>query len=231
MDSGNGSKIALAVVGLVVGAGLGFGITKATDMGTSSQSAAPTSSVTATTASSKAADLRANLVTLGVEHMNYTNKAVDQALSGSKGASESAKALYDNGTTIGAAVGSVYGADAQKTFDTVWKLHLDQFVNYAVAASKGDEAGKAAALASIDANYTKPLAQYLAKANPKLPEATLESALRDHVNMTAKMIDYHVAGDYANEQMQLAMANQHIAGLMSTLADGIVQQYPDKFKG
>ncbi len=229
MESGNGSKIALAVIGIVVGVGLGFGITKASDMNAPSTS--PSSSVVVPSTTTKAADLRADLVTLGVNHMNYTNKAVDQALSGSKGAAESGKALYTNGTTIGAAVGSVYGKDAETTFNTVWKLHLDQFVNYAVAGSKGDEAGKAAALASIDANYTKPLAQYLAKANPKLPEAALESALRDHVNMTAKMIDFRVAGDYANEQMELDMANKHIEGLMSTLASGIVQQYPDKFKG
>ncbi|MEO5949998.1 MAG: hypothetical protein ABIQ04_00970 [Candidatus Saccharimonadales bacterium] len=229
MESKNkmGLTAAIVVGGLVVGGLGGYAIG---NMHSDSSSSNSSMSKTATS-STKAADLRADLVTLGVSHMIYTDKAVDQALSASKGADASGKALYDNGTTIGAAVGSVYGKDAETTFNTVWKIHLDDFVKYAVAGSKGDEAGKSAALADIDASYTKPLAQYLAKANPNLPEATLESALRDHVSMTAKMIDYRVAGDYANEAMQLDMANKHIEGLFSTLANGIVQQYPDKFQG
>ncbi len=223
-NKGTHSAVAVGIVTLIVGALLGFGITKATDnndttsMGTMSMST-----------SAKASDLRANLVTLGVNHMNYTDQAVDAALDGSPNAEQIGALLYQNGNDIGAAVGSVYGKDAETTFDKVWKLHLDDFVKYAVAGSKSDDAGKQAALTDIQNNYTKPLAQYLAKANPNLPEATLESALAEHVDMTAKMIDLHNAKDYAGEAKQLDMANKHIEGLMSTLAAGIVKQYPNKF--
>jgi hypothetical protein len=217
-------SIVLAIVMLLVGLGAGYGIGHAN--GNNSKASANNMKANALT---KAADLRANLVTLGVEHMMLTDQAVDAALDGSPNANATATALYANGTNLGAAVGSVYGKDAESTFNTVWKLHLDEFVKYAVASKSGDEAGKSAALASIDTNYTKPLAQYLAKANPNLPEATLESALREHVDMTAKMIDFHVAGNYTEEANELTMANKHIEGIMSTLAGGIVKQYPAKF--
>ena len=181
------------------------------------------------TSATKAADLRATLVTLGLEHMTLTNQAIDAALDGSPTASASAAALYANGNTIGAAVGSIYGKDAETTFDSVWKLHLDQFVNYAVADKKGDAAAKQAALDTIQSSYTVPLAQYLAKANPNLPESALQTALTDHVNMTAVMIDDHVKGDYTSEFADLDMANSHMKDLFSTLASGIVAQYPSKF--
>ena len=190
-----------------------------------------TKSSTAPTSVTKAADLRSTLVTLGVEHMTLTNQAIDAALDGSKNADASAAALYANGNDIGAAVGSIYGKDAETTFNSVWKLHLDEFVKYAVAGSKNDEAGKKAALDAISTGYTKPLSQYLAKANPNLPEATLESVLGDHVQMTATMIDDHVAGKYADEQSELKQANQHIEGIFSTLSGAIVKQYPAKFQG
>lgn len=209
------------VVALVVGGFTGYAIGHRNKVSNSSS--------TTPSSATKAADLRANLVTLGVEHMTLTDQAVDAALDGSKNAQATGAALYANGNEIGAAVGSVYGTDAEKTFDGVWKLHLDQFVNYAVADSKGDAAGKKAALDAIDAGYTKPLSQYLAKANPNLPEATLESVLGDHVQMTAAMIDKHVAGDYAGEASDLTAANQHIEGIFSTLAGAIVKQYPSKF--
>jgi hypothetical protein len=218
----------VGVVALVIGLAVGFGITKATD-NNDTNSSSSSDSMQMTSMSTKAAGLHSTLVTLGVQHMDLTAAAVDAALDGSPNAAALGTALNTNGTDIGAAVGSVYGADAQKTFNTVWQLHLDDFVKYAVAGSKGDEAGKTAALADIDANYTKPLAQYLAKANPNLPEATLEGGLREHVDMTAKMIDLHNAKDYAGEAAQLKMADTHIGGLFDTLAGAIVKQYPAKF--
>ena len=220
------SAIVILVASLLVGMAGGYAI------GYSNKNTTTTSSSVATTAPSsatKAADLRSNLVTLGVEHMTLTNQAVDAALDGSKTADATGAALYANGNEIGAAVGSIYGKDAETTFDSVWKLHLDEFVKYAVADSKGDAAGKQAALSAIDTGYTKPLSQYLAKANPNLPEATLESVLGDHVQMTAAMIDKHVAGDYTGEAADLKAANQHIEGIFSTLAGAIVKQYPVKF--
>lgn len=219
--------VGLGVVGLVVGYAISHGV----DNNKIKESSTPTSSSSSAPAAvtSKAADLRTNLVTLGLQHMQLTNHAIDAALDGDKNATAIGAALYANGTDIGAAVGSVYGPDAESTFNTVWKLHLDQFVAYAVADSKGDEAGKQAALKSIDTNYTKPLAAFLAKANPNLPEATLNSLLSDHVNMTAQMIDSHVQGKYADEAAQLKAADQHIQGIFSALAGGIVKQFPAKF--
>ncbi|MEP7204717.1 MAG: hypothetical protein ABI716_00810 [Candidatus Saccharibacteria bacterium] len=218
------SVIVVLVVALVVGMAGGYAIGYHNKNSTISASEA-----TAPSSATKAADLRSSLVTLGVEHMTLTNQAVDAALDGSKTADATAAALYSNGNEIGAAVGSVYGKDAETTFDSVWKLHLDEFVKYAVASSKGDAAGKQAALDAIDNGYTKPLSQFLAKANPNLPEATLESVLGDHVQMTAAMIDKHVAGDYTGEAADLKAANQHIEGIFSTLAGAIVKQNPSKF--
>lgn len=220
------AAIIVAVVMLVVGLGAGFGVAKATD-NSNSQSSSNTSQQP--TSATKAADLRSKLVELGLEHMTLTDQAVDAALDGSPNASATAAALYANGNDIGAAVGSVYGKSAETTFDGVWKTHLDDFVKYAVADKTGDTAGKTAALNDISTNYTKPLAQYLAKANPNLPEATLEGALNDHIQMTATMIDDHVQGNYSAEANELSMANDHIEGLFSTLANAIVKQYPSKF--
>jgi hypothetical protein len=218
-------NVGLWVVVLVAGLVLGFTAGKVTTHSKTTKAAATTT----TGVTAKAADLRSTLVRMGLEHMTLTNQAVDAALDGSKTADASGAALYANGNEIGAAVGSVYGADAEKTFDAVWKLHLDQFVKYAVASSKGDEAGKTAALDAISTGYTKPLSQYLAKANPNLPEATLEQVLSEHVADTAQMIDFHVQGKYTDEFAELATANKHIETIFSTLAGGIVAQYPEKF--
>jgi hypothetical protein len=225
----SGMLVGISIAMLIVGGLIGFGITKASDNSSKKDVQTQLTAAMVPTSATKAADLRANLVTLGVAHMDLTDAAIDAALDGAPNAAAVGNDLYTNGNQIGAAVGSVYGKSAETTFDAVWKLHLDDFVKYAVADKSGDSAGAAAALADIDANYTKPLAQFLAKANPNLPEATLEGALRDHVTMTATMIDDHVQGKYADEAAERDMSAQHLNGLFSTLAAGIVKQYPAKF--
>ena len=219
----------IGIVMLIIGALAGFGITKAADSHNTNMLKQQVTAAQAPNSATKAGDLRANLVTLGVEHMDLTDAAIDAALDGAPNASAVATDLFNNGDQIGADVGSVYGKDAQTTFDSVWKLHLNDFVKYAVADKGGDQAGKTAALNDIDTNYTKPLAQFLAKANPNLPEATVEGALRDHVNMTAQMIDDHVAGKYTDEASMRDMGAQHLNGLFSTLAGAIVKQKPSAF--
>jgi hypothetical protein len=219
------ASFAIGLVMLVVGAGAAFGITHAVDRNNTNKQVLAAQETSAT----KAADLRASLVTLGVEHMDLTDAAIDAALDGDANASAVANDLFANGDQIGAAVGSIYGSDAQSTFDTVWKLHLNDFVKYAVASKSGDMAGKAAQLADIQANYIKPLSQYLAKANPNLSESGLEGLLQDHVDMTAQMIDDHVKGDYAGEASLRGQGADHLNALFSALAGAIVKQYPSKF--
>jgi uncharacterized membrane-anchored protein YhcB (DUF1043 family) len=220
-ESGN---VAIIVVGLIVGLVIGFTIGRVMN---DNKKTTAMSSTTGITASAEA--LNNNLVTLGIDHMTLTDQAIDATLDGNKDATAFDTALYANGNTIGAAVGSVYGSSAQTTFDSVWKLHLDQFVNYAVADSKNDAAGKTAALNAIQTGYTVPLAQYLAKANPNISESALQTELTDHVTMTAQMIDDHVQGNYTAEASELNMANSHITTLFSGLANAIVKQYPSKF--
>lgn len=223
------NKAVVAIVTLVLGLAVGGGVGYAVANGMHDDDDGMSHSSTAMKSSDKASDLRATLVSFGTEHMDLTYGAVSSALQGSKSAEADQADLIKNGNDLAAAVGSVYGEEAEKTFKDVWTLHLVQFVNYAVASSKGDEAGKKTALDTIDAQYTKPLAAYLAKANPNLPEDALYSGLKEHVDMTAVMIDDQAKGDYAAATAQRDMGVAHLEGLMTTLAGGIVKQFPEKF--
>lgn len=218
----------VAIAALVIGLGLGYGLGNMGDKSNSNQTA--TNSKTQVSVSSKAATLRADLVSIGTAHQILTYTAVGDALDGSPSAEASKADLIKNGANLSAAIGSIYGADAQKKFNDIWNVHLNNFVAYAVASKAGDAAGKQAALADIDANYTKPISALLAGANPNLPQATLEAGFKQHIDMTAQMIDNHVKGDYTAESDLRDRAVDHLKGLMTTLADAIVKQYPDKFK-
>ncbi len=219
-----GATAVTAVVALVIGLVIGYGVWHKKDNQT-------TNSTTAVTSSTKAADLRASLVSLGTQHQELAHKAVDAALDGSPDAEAAKAQLIQNGKDISDAVGSVYGQAAGQKFDDIWNVHLVDFVKYAVAAKSGDEAGKMAAAQDIDTNYTKPISMLLASANPNLPEKTVETAFREHIDMTAQAVDDHVKGDYTAEQALIVQSSAHIKDIMSILAGAIVKQYPAKFQG
>jgi hypothetical protein len=221
--------IVAAVIALIIGLGAGYGVGHSKGKDSAKDSNMSSMDMKMGSNSDKATALNTSLVSLGVEHMDLTNKAIDEALDGSAGANASKADLIKNGENISAAIGSVYGADAQKQFQDIWNLHLNDFVKYALASKGGDEAGKAAALKDIHDGYTVPISKLLSGANPNLPQATLESAFGEHIDMTAQMIDDHVKGDYTAEATVRQQADTHISGLMSTLASAIVKQYPDKF--
>jgi hypothetical protein len=224
-EAGNAVMIAVVVVAVVVVAGVG--VVVATHKSNKTTVTMAASSMTGITASEES--LNNTLVTLGLQHMTLTDQAVDAALDGNKDATALATSLYANGNDIGAAVGSVYGSSAQTTFDSVWKLHLDQFVAYAEADAAGNATAKQTALNTINTGYTIPLSQYLAKANPNLPESTLQTLLSQHVAMTAMIIDDHVQGNYTKEQTDMNSADTMMTKIFSTLATAIAKQYPSKF--
>lgn len=220
-----GSTAAAAAVALIIGLVIGYGVWHKNANSPTSNTNSPNIS-----ASTKAADLRANLVSLGVQHQELTAKAVDAALDGSPNADAAKAQLIKNGQDISGAVGGVYGQAAGQKFNDIWNVHLNDFVSYAVAAKGGDEAAKAAALQDIDTNYTKPISNLLAGAT-KLPEASVQSLFKGHIDMTAQIIDDHVKGDYTAEQALIVQADSHIKDIMSALSGAIVKQYPSKFQG
>jgi hypothetical protein len=219
----SGVAMTIVAVSVVVALVVGFGIGRATHK----SKTVSTASNANVTMSAEALDN--SMVNLGVQHMQLTDQAVDAALDGSPDATALSTALVNNGNTIGAAVGSVYGSSAQTTFDSVWKYHLTQFVNYAVADKEGNASAKQMALDNIQTGYTLPLAKFLAKANPYLPESTVQTLLSQHVAMTAQIIDDHVQGNYTKETSDLATSDQMITKIFSTLSGAIAKQYPSKF--
>ena len=79
-SSAKKSGLGMAVVALVIGLVIGFGVTQISANHKQNQLKSQLAVATIATSNTKAADLRANLVTLGVSHMILTDQAVNAAL-------------------------------------------------------------------------------------------------------------------------------------------------------
>jgi len=83
--------------------------------------------------------LRATLNLLLREHVYLAADATGAALGGRKAEFEAAAAALDaNSQDIARAIGSVYGADAEKAFLPLWRRHIGFVVDYTVGAASRD---------------------------------------------------------------------------------------------
>jgi hypothetical protein len=178
-----------------------------------------------------AVQLRVNLNELFQEHLYLASMATSAALR--YGASDAefkaaGTALNTNGTDIGAAVGSLYGADAQSQFNALWSAHNGFFVDYTIGVASKDDAKKSAAVDNLKSKYITPFAAFLSGATG-VPQDALAGLLTTHVLTTAAIVDDQGAKDFAKAASDDRTAAKHMQMLADPLGAAFVKKFPAKF--
>lgn len=82
-------------------------------------------------------------------------------------------------------------------------------------------------MAALNGNVIE-IAQFLAGANPNLPEPAVQGLLATHVAQHATQIRQIMAGDKQGEQATWAAMQHHMDVIADTLAAAIAKQFPAK---
>jgi hypothetical protein len=179
----------------------------------------------------KAAGLRATLNTLFQEHVYLAAAATGAALGGrDEEFKAAASALDGNSVAIGQAIGSVYGADAEKAFLPLWRRHIGFTVDYTVGVATKDTAKSEKAVNDL-IGYTADFGAFLSAANPNLPKGVVAELVKHHVVTLKDVIDAQARKDQARAYTAIRTAAGHMHMIADPLAEAIVKQFPDKFAG
>jgi hypothetical protein len=180
-------------------------------------------------ATSAAADLRVALNNLLFEHTFLAAMATDAALDGRQAEFEAAAAaLFANSDDLGAAIGSIYGADAEAAFIPLWNSHIGFFVDYTLGAANDDQAAKDAAI-DDQLGYRADFIAFLNSANPALTEDVVSPILTPHVTTLTSVIDEQAANRPNHAYANLRQAYAHMQMVGDPLVAAIVAQFPDMF--
>lgn len=221
MSSGmKSSALAVAAIALILGGGIGYSAGKNNKNSTGTEK---TSGV-----SSKGADLRVILNGLDQEHVALASAATRAGFDGAKSFPDAAESLNKNSHDIAAAVGSVYGKEAEDKFYEIWNSHIGFFVDYTVAAKGGDKAGMDKAVQNLN-GYVEAISNFLSTANPNLPKEAVSQLISEHVGLLKAAVDTYGAGDIAGSYAKQRDARVQVGKVADALAGAIVKQYPDKF--
>ena len=181
-------------------------------------------------ASNKGVDLRVGLDMLLQEHLYLASSATGAALGGRADEFAAAgAALNTNGTDIGAAIGSVYGTDAQNKFNTIWSAHNGFFVDYTTAVATKDKTKMDKAVSDLTTVYLPQFVDFLAGATG-LPKDALTALIKEHVLTTKAIVDAQGAKDFMAAAAADRLAGQHMEMIGDPFAKAIVAKVPDKFR-
>jgi hypothetical protein len=177
-----------------------------------------------------AADLKNDMRKLWTDHVVWTRDYIIAATTRQPDATAALNRLMKNQEDIGNAVAKYYGAAAGQQLTKLLKDHIAIAGDIVKAAMAGDKAGQQAADKRWHENAGQ-IADFLSKANPHWPRATLVDLMNMHLSTTATELTARLNKDWDGDVKAFDAVYGHILMMSDALTDGIVKQFPDKFGG
>ena len=163
------------------------------------------------------------------DHVTWTRLYIVSAVAGLPDTQATAQRLLDNQRDIGNAVADFYGTDAGNKLTALLRDHILTAADLVTAAKAGDQAKVAAAKKKWYDNANE-IATFLHGANPKhWPLATLQSAMKTHLDQTLDEATHRLHGQTAEEIKDYDAIVKHILMMADVLSSGIEAQFPAKF--
>jgi hypothetical protein len=194
------------------------------------RSSASTSAALAAQPGPKALALHATMQKLWGDHMQWTYATVDAFFHDANALDPTLQRLLANQDDIGDAIRPFYGDDAGAKLAELLRTHNNEAVPVLKAAQAGDDAALKHALDAWYANAQQ-VADFLTQANPaNWPASATGPAMHMHIEQTTTYAVDLLKGAYATAIQDYGHAFDHMMELADLLADGIVDQFPDKFQ-
>jgi len=174
-------------------------------------------------------DLRMAMRKLWEDHITYTRNYIISALAGLEDTGKIAERLLRNQDDIGSAIAPVYGDEAGKKLAALLRDHILIAADVVKAAKSGDNDGVAASQKKWHGNGDD-IAAFLSGANPNWPKKELVDMLYKHLEYTTTEVVSRLKKDWAADIEAYDKGHEHMLMFADALTDGIVKQFPDKFK-
>jgi uncharacterized membrane protein YphA (DoxX/SURF4 family) len=179
---------------------------------------------------SKSAAFHQAMRKLWSDHVIWTRDYIVAAVYYRPDVPAAAGRLMKNQEDIGAAVGSVYGKAAGDQLTSLLKEHISIAVDLIKFARAGDKASQTQADTKWHRNG-EAIADFLSKANPNWPRATLVDMMNAHLATTTDEVVARLTKNWDADVRAFDKVYAHILAMSDALADGIVKQFPEKFRG
>ncbi len=180
-------------------------------------------------AENKSHDLKIAMNKLWEDHVTWTRNVILCLVDGVPGADQAVKRLMQNQTDIGNAVKPYYGDDAGNKLTELLKAHIAISADVVKSAKAGNKIALDSANKKWYANADE-ISAFLSKANPNWALADMQMMMNDHLKLTTDEAVQRIKKNYDADVVAYDKVHDEILKMSAMLADGIIKQFPDKFK-
>lgn len=163
------------------------------------------------------------------DHITYTRNYIISALAGLEDADAVAQRLLRNQDDIGEAIKPYYGDAAGKKLASLLRDHIVIATEVVKAAKMGDNDTLTKSQAKWNANADD-IAAFLSSANPHWSKTMLTSMLHQHLALTTGEVVSRLKKDWAADVDFYDKGHVHMLNFADALTNGILRQFPNKFK-
>jgi hypothetical protein len=180
-------------------------------------------------AENKSHDLKIGMNKLWEDHVTWTRNVILCLVDGLPGADQAVKRLMQNQVDIGNAVKPYYGDEAGNKLTGLLKEHIAISADVVKSAKAGNKTALDSANKKWYANAYE-ISAFLSSANPNWPVADMKMMMNDHLKLTTDEAVQRIKKDYDADIAAYDKVHEEILKMSAMLADGIIKQFPEKFK-
>ena len=174
-------------------------------------------------------DLKTAMRKLWEDHVTWTRNFIVSSLAGLDDAGKVAERLLRNQDDIGNAVKPYYGEEAGNKLSALLRDHILIAADVVKAAKSGNQKNLEMKSQTWTANADT-LASFLSTANPNWTKAGLEDMLHKHLEYTTGEVVARLKKNWSADIESYDRGHEHMLMFADLLADGIIKQFPEKFK-
>jgi hypothetical protein len=182
------------------------------------------------TITQKELDLRIAMRTLWDDHTTWTRAAVVSVAGNLPDISSVVNRLMKNQEDIGNAIKPFFGEQAGMKLTELLKEHIQQAYDLLVAARDGNQKEVDRLTRAWYENADK-IASFLTSANSKYwPIDMTKKHMHEHLDLTLHEGVVRIQGKWEEDVKAWDAAHAQIMSMADMLSDGLLRQFPDKFK-
>ncbi|CAN7754942.1 glycosyltransferase [Paenibacillus sp. LjRoot153] len=173
--------------------------------------------------------LKQDMRRLWANHVGWTRSYIVSAIAGVEDQKDVLDRLLKNQQDIGDAVKPVYGDAAGNKLAELLREHI-QLAGGVLDAAK---AGNQADLAKFNKEWYRnadDIAKFLSAANPNWSEKEQRDMLYAHLQFITDQVTARLKKDWKADILAFDKGEDHMMMYADMLSDGIIKQFPDKFK-
>lgn len=166
---------------------------------------------------------------LWIDHVSWTRSYIISAIAALKDQNDVLERLLRNQDEIGNSIKPFYGEEAGNKLAALLREHIE-LAGKVLAAAKTNNKSELDKYNKLWYENADKIAAFLSKANPYYSEKELKNMLYQHLKYVTDQVVARLNKNWKADIEAYDKGEEHMIHFADLLAEGIIKQFPDKFK-